>query len=85
MQLDSQGRSGEKWIQRPDSRVCSDVARTQRHQMLVQLKSKSMKALGVSLFPLNSLVTELQSPAGHGARQWEWNRDKTGEGELPLI
>lgn len=53
--------------------------------MLVQLKSKLMKVLGVSLFPLNSLVTELQSPAGHGARQWEWNREETGEGELPPI
>lgn len=50
--------------------------------MLVQLKSKLMKVLGVSLFPLNSLVTELQSPAGHGARQWERNREETGEGEL---
>lgn len=53
--------------------------------MLVQLKSKLMKVLGVSLFPLNSLVTELQSPAGHGARQWEQNREETGEGELPPI
>lgn len=53
--------------------------------MLVQLKSKWMKVLGVGLFPLNSLVTELQSSAGHGARQWEWNWRGTGEGELPLV
>lgn len=53
--------------------------------MLVQLKSKLMKVLGVSLFPLKSLVTALQSPAGHGARQREWNREETGEGERPPI
>lgn len=53
--------------------------------MLVQLKYKLLKVPGVGLFPLNILVTELQSSSGHGARQWEWNPGETGEGELPLI